>query len=70
MSASSITRRDILRVTGAGAAAMTTGGVLPSCSGRKPPPNVVLIMADDLGWETLGCYGGTACRTPATSPAC
>lgn len=27
-------------------------------------PNVVLIMADDLGIEGLGCYGGTDYETP------
>ncbi len=27
-------------------------------------PNIVLIMADDLGAECLGCYGGTSFRTP------
>src|SRR4051794_5920658 len=26
--------------------------------------NVVLIMADDLGWADLGCYGSTFHRTP------
>lgn len=27
-------------------------------------PNIILIMADDMGTETLGCYGGTSYRTP------
>src|SRR5437660_12350654 len=32
----------------------------------EPPrkPNVVLILADDLGWADLGCYGSTFHRTP------
>ena len=27
-------------------------------------PNVILIMADDLGYETIGANGGTSYRTP------
>jgi len=27
-------------------------------------PNVVLILADDLGYETIGANGGTSYRTP------
>ena len=27
-------------------------------------PNIVLIMADDVGWEAFPAYGGEDCRTP------
>jgi len=59
-----ITRRDFLKTTGAGTAAVAAGGYLSACAGREPPTNVILIMADDLGRETLGCYGGTGFKTP------
>lgn len=28
------------------------------------PPNVILIMADDVSWECFGCYGGQDYLTP------
>jgi arylsulfatase A len=31
---------------------------------KQKPANVVLIMADDLGFEALQCYGGGSYRTP------
>lgn len=27
-------------------------------------PNIVFILADDLGWRDLGCYGSPFCETP------
>ena len=27
------------------------------------PPNIVIILSDDMGWSDIGCYGGEI-RTP------
>jgi arylsulfatase A-like enzyme len=37
-----------------------TAGIAPAAPTK---PNVLLILADDLGWSDLGCYGGEI-RTP------
>jgi len=33
-------------------------------SAASRPPNVILIVADDLGWTDLGCYGSDLYRSP------
>src|SRR5688500_1465767 len=33
-------------------------------AGSPAKPNVLLVIADDLGWGDLGCYGSTAIPTP------
>lgn len=37
--------------------------LLPAAS-RPDKPNIVFILADDLGWGELGCYGQKKIRTP------
>lgn len=56
-------RRDFLRAMGLGAAALSLGPFHGCASGR--PPNVVFIMADDLGYGEVGCYGQDKIHTPS-----
>ena len=36
----------------------------PDSSNRESKPNIILIMADDLGQEALACYGAAEYETP------
>src|SRR4051812_49755061 len=46
--------------------ALAALALLPAAATADPNPrlNVVLIVADDLGWSDLGCYGSKYHRTP------
>ncbi len=56
------TRRDFLSAAGLGLLSVCMAGALPSRRDRKP--NIIFIMADDLGYGELGCYGNTFNETP------
>lgn len=36
----------------------------PLCSHAFAAPNILVILADDVGWGDAGCYGGTLVKTP------
>jgi len=49
-------------VIAAAGVALALAGSVPAQEGRKP--NIVFIMADDLGYGEIGCYGQKLIRTP------
>ena len=65
MKGNHLSRRAFLRTTAAaGLAACVPSAADAALPAGAKPPNIVLIMADDLGFETIGANGGTSYKTP------
>ncbi|MBN2138166.1 MAG: sulfatase-like hydrolase/transferase [Sedimentisphaerales bacterium] len=55
------TRRGFLKMLGLGAATLAVPGCIAASrqsAKNTKQPNIVLIMADDMGFSDIGCYGG------------
>jgi arylsulfatase A-like enzyme len=56
------TRREFLRTAGLGTAGLFAAGMGLGAEVKRP--NFVFILADDLGWTDLGCFGSSFYETP------
>lgn len=63
MTGSKVSRRDVLKTGAAGSLALAVEGGRASAQESRPP-NIIFIMADDMGYADLSCYGRTEYQTP------
>src|SRR6516165_7990458 len=58
------TRRSILKTAAAGGAALAVTASQSSAQISPRRPNIVFILADDLGYADVSCYGRRDLSTP------
>jgi sulfatase-like protein len=56
-------RRELLKTGAAGSLALLTGKRARAQTSPRPP-NIVFILADDMGYADVSCYGRPDLRTP------
>ena len=56
-------RREFIKTAGLGAVSVGLAGSMSNCRQTAAKPNIIYILADDLGYNELGCYGQKKIRT-------